>query len=199
MTNLLTNTLPDGSPTSTIRQYPDLYQDIPIPSKRFPYFTALSDRMRTLENLQHYLLDSFHSHTMQVLYAEISEIYPTLEREPLKQDVHALLDCAGIDNWDGEGAVALDRETVGIAQALVDRLPSYVSRPDVAATPHGEVDFDWVVDRDAMLTVSATPSKDIVFAGLFNGARLNGREPWDGSLPHFVRCCFERLHAVSSK
>ena len=136
---------------------------------------------------------------IQVLESEIGEIYPTLEREPLKHDVQALLDYAGIDNWDGEGAVALGRETVGIAQALVDRLPSYVSRPDVAATPHGEVDFDWIVDRNAMLTVSATPSKDIVFAGLFNGARLNGREPWDGSIPHFVRCCFERLHAISSK
>ena len=44
----------------------------------------------------------------------------------------------------------------------------------MAATPHGEVDFDWVIDRSVMLTVSVGPSKEIAFAGLFHGARLNG-------------------------
>ena len=118
---------------------------------------------------------------------------PAIERESWKREVSSLLSEAGEANWDGEGALALDAETVEIAIELVDRFPLYTTRPDVAATPHGEVDFDWVVNREVMLTVSVCPSKKIVFAGLFFGARLSGSEPWSGDLPHFVNCCFERL------
>ncbi len=120
-------------------------------------------------------------------------LYWNAERELLKQEVYVLLKKAGEGNWDGEEALALNEETVAIAQDLIDRFPPYTTRPEVAATPHGEVDFDWIIDREAMLTVSVCPSKEIVFAGLFHGARLNGSEPWSGVLPHFVTCCFERL------
>ena len=118
---------------------------------------------------------------------------PLFERESWKREVNSLLNEAGEANWDGEGALALDAETVEIAMDLVDRFPRYATRPDVAATPHGEVDFDWVVNKEVMLTISVCPSKEIVFAGLFLGARLSGSEPWRGVLPHFVNCCFERL------
>ena len=67
---------------------------------------------------------------------------------------------AGTEDWDGEGALALAPETADLAQKLIDEFPPHVSRPDVNATPHGEVDFDWVIDRDVMLTVSVGPSKE---------------------------------------
>lgn len=121
------------------------------------------------------------------------------DRESLKQEVYDLIEEAGIGNWDGEGALALAPETVAVAQELIDHFPSYVVRPDVAATPHGEVDFDWIVSQDVMLTVSVCPSGEIAFAGLFHGARLNGREPWMGALPQFVGCCFERLREFQSQ
>ena len=116
-----------------------------------------------------------------------------VEREALKAEVYDLLKEAGTENWDGEGALALGIDTVAVAQKLVDKLPSHVRKPDVAATPHGEVDFDWVINSDVMLTVSVGPLNEIAFAGFFRGARLNGREPWTGILPQFVNCCFERL------
>ena len=118
---------------------------------------------------------------------------PDTDRESLKQEIYGLIEEAGTENWDGEGALALAPETVAVAQKLIDHFPSYVARPDVAATPHGEVDFDWIVSQDVMLTISVCPSGEIAFAGLFRDARLNGREPWTGALPQFVSCCFERL------
>ena len=119
--------------------------------------------------------------------------YPDEERTSLKHEVHGLLKDAGTKDWDGEGALALAPETADLAQKLIDEFPPHIGRPDIAATPHGEVDFDWVIDRNLMLTVSVGPSKKIAFAGLFHGARLNGCEPWEGMLPQFVNCCFERL------
>ncbi len=119
--------------------------------------------------------------------------YPAEERTSLKREVHSLLEDAGTEGWNGEGALALAPETVDIAQKLIDEFPSLVGKPNVNATPHGEVDFDWVIARNVMLTVSVGPSKEIAFAGLFPGARLNGCEPWEGTLPQSVNYCFERL------
>ena len=124
--------------------------------------------------------------------------YPDEERDSLKREVRNLLEDAGTEGWDGEGALALAPETTGLAQKLIDEFPPHIGRPDIAATPHGEVDFDWVIDRNVMLTVSVGPSKEIAFAGLFHGARLNGCEPWEGMLPQFVHCCFERLREAQN-
>ena len=124
---------------------------------------------------------------------------PYADRESIKQEVYDLIGEAGAENWDGEGALALDIKTVEIAQKLVDKFPDHVIRPDVAATPHGEVDFDWITSQEVMLTVSVCPSGEIAFAGLFQDTRLNGREPWMGSLPKFVGCCFERLREAQNQ
>lgn len=116
----------------------------------------------------------------------------------LKKEIGDLLEEAGVDNWDGEGATALDEDTVLTARMVVDELPNYAGRPDVSATPHGEVDFDWVKRQDLMLTVSVGPGgKEIAFAGLFYGARLSGHDSWTGKLPRTVHCCFERLRDCS--
>ena len=135
---------------------------------------------------------------MESYYTDTTSEYPNEERVSLKREVHGLLENAGIEDWDDEGVLALAPETVAVAQKLIDQFPPHVSRPDVNATPHGEVDFDWVIDRDVMLTISVGPSKEIAFAGLFHGARLNGYEPWEGMLPQFVYYCFERLREAQN-
>ena len=128
----------------------------------------------------------------------LTHMYPDTKRASLKREVHDLLEDAGTEDWDGEGALALAPETVDIAQKLIDEFPAQVGRPDVNATPHGEVDFDWVIDQDVMLTVSVGPSKEIAFAGLFHGARLNGCELWEGTLPQVVNYCFKRLREAQN-
>ena len=121
---------------------------------------------------------------------------PSARRASLREDVLSLRRKAGKDDWDGEGAARLEDETVALAQELIDRFPDDAVLSeflDVDVTPHGEVDFDWAVDRSTMLTVSALYSRGIVFSGLFHGTRVRGCEPWRGALPPFVQFCFERL------
>ena len=174
-----------------------------------PQVLGIDDRFNPLADpeLMQHLLESLHRRLVSAI-AGFDFFEPKLagiqvigtsgagrnaRRESLKRELYSLLGEAGKENWDGEGALALSEVTVAIAMDLVDRLPLYTTKPEVAATPHGEVDFDWVIDRETMLTVSVCPSKEIAFAGLFHGARLNGSEPWSGFLPHFVNCCLERL------
>ena len=121
------------------------------------------------------------------------EVNRLLERESLKQEVNRLLESAGEENWDGEGALAITRSLVEIAHEVIEQLPVYAGKPDVEATPHGEIDFDWVVDQNTMLTVSVAAPKVIAFAGTFPEARLKGEAEWTGELPHFVECCLKQI------
>ena len=121
------------------------------------------------------------------------ELHLHPDREAIKEEVRSLLDHAGEDDWDGEGAQAISPETVDVAEGLANSLPAGIDKPMISATPHGEVDFDWSLSRDVMLTVSVGPSGDVVFAGLFDETELNGKEPWKGDLPQFIICCLERL------
>lgn len=118
-------------------------------------------------------------------------------REQLRQKIDELLETAGVENWDSEGALAVKQETVEIAKQLIGYFPDDIEKPDVEATPRGEVDFDWILSREAMLTVSVGPSGDITFVGSFRSVDFHGTEPWTGQLPCFVHCGFEQLRSLS--
>ena len=114
--------------------------------------------------------------------------------ESLKQEVYALLEKHGTEDWDGEGALPLSTGTVDLAQRLVDGFPQYLGKPDISASPQGEVDFDWATPDMQMLTVSVCPSNEVAFAALFNDTLLSGTAQWNDNIPRFVQSCFERLH-----
>ena len=168
---------------NTTAENPNLVRDVLKPSASGRFFVDLDEAF----------LELFKLTVSKRFLGLYPAKHPNSERDILKREVCSLLEKAGTENWDGAGALELQKDTVDIAQELIDQLPPHADRPDIAATPHGEVDFDWVVDRNVMLTISVTPSKEIAFAGLFDNARLTGRELWRGKLPHFANCWFERL------
>ena len=115
----------------------------------------------------------------------------------LQQEVHDLLTKHSVENWDGEGALPLSPKTVAIAQELASLFPDGLEKPEVSASPQGDVDFDWATSENEFLTVGVCPPDEIVFAALFKEARLSGSEPWQGKLPRFVQSCFERISESS--
>lgn len=126
------------------------------------------------------------------------EELPNQWRISIKAEVDDLINEAGVENWDGEGAIPLNRETVELAKEIVDRLPHDIGKPDVDATAHGEVDFSWIIDKNVMFIISVGSEKEIVFVGLFHGTHIKGNETWNGILPEFVDCCFERLRKAQN-
>ena len=97
-------------------------------------------------------------------------------------------------DWDGENADPLSKSTVRVACKIAAYFPDRVPT-DINATPHGEVDFDWVVDSTTMLTVSVgpPPKHKIAYAAIFDGGRVSGQASWRGTLPRLIRCCFHQL------
>ena len=112
----------------------------------------------------------------------------------LQGQITGLLEHHGYHDWDGEDADPLAESTVKVACEVAELFPRIVPT-DISATPHGEVDFDWVVDRETMLTVSVGPptKHEIAYAAIFNGGRVSGQELWVGSLPRMILCCFHKL------
>ena len=170
------------------------YEQIPASAaSRFLIDMAMSRWLTSakLPNLTHWVIED----KIQPIDAGSwpKERFGEKEREAVKDEIDALLQCSGEENWDDDGALPLDRNTVEVAKDVVDEFPSHIMPPDVAVTPHGELDFDWVVAREVMLTISIGPLKEVAFSGLFPGTRLKGRQMWSGALPAFVEYCFEQL------
>ena len=131
----------------------------------------------------------------------LAEIDSTIERNlgdeygrNLQSRITDLLKHHRHQDWDGEDADPLSEDTVSVACKIAACFPDRVPT-DVNATPHGEVDFDWVVNRKTMLTVSVGPPPKhiIAYAAIFDGERVSGQATWSGTLPRLIRCCFRQL------
>ena len=114
------------------------------------------------------------------------------EKEILKQQVDKVLKTYGEENWDGEGALPILPQTAEIAKNVVEHFPiigpSHL--PDVGPTPHGEIDFDWLISKNMMLTVGVNSEGVISYAGILEIVK---NQEWDSKLPLDVLAWFEVL------
>ena len=134
------------------------------------------------------------------IYSQAADtLLDTEELKKIGEQVRHLLEIAGEDNWDGEGAQALDPETAKIANEMAAQLPAGIGEPDVTATPQGEVDFDWIVSSTNMMTISACPTQEVAFAAMFENARARDRIGWDGRFPVLLSACLDMLKAAFSE
>ena len=117
------------------------------------------------------------------------------EKEVLKQQVDNVLKTYGEENWDGEGALPILPETAEIAKSVVEHFPIEGSRhlPDVGPTPHGEIDFDWLISKNMMLTVGVNSKGVISYAGILEIVK---NQEWDSKLPPDVLAWFAALKEI---
>ena len=148
------------------------------------------------------LYHAYHAHDKaKGSWLATAMVHPTQRASRVVQDyivkeLNSVSEYAIQENWDNDGALAVSEETLKKARELAILFPIKIEeleKPVVSATPHGEIDFDWAVAHDVMLTISIEPTGNIVFAGMFGDVQASGRYEWTGSLPHFVECCFGQL------
>ena len=121
-----------------------------------------------------------------------------MDRLLLKDKVFELQNVASSANWDGEGAVPLSRKTVSYATQFVDRLPETLPQPDVGASPHGMIDFEWTLSRETMLSVSMCPDGTIAFAALFPGEKTRSSAVWSEEIPDSLKAALKRLQQATT-
>jgi len=90
---------------------------------------------------------------------------------------------AQLDGWDGDGSVAVARETLQVARELVDGLPTAYRTPEISAEPDGHIELIWRVNSRRILTVSVDASGLLHWAALIGDEDPRGTCNFDGQTP----------------
>ena len=119
-------------------------------------------------------------------------------RRLLIDQVDAVAREAGDYGWDGADGVAVAAAVVSNAKRLIVVFPLLGVLPELAATEHGEIRFDWAPSTTCTLTLTVGAASQIAFGGLFGDTLVSGNEPWESDLPQLVQCCFEQLRSYEA-
>ena len=115
--------------------------------------------------------------------------------------IKKLLETAGKKNWDGEDADPVSQSAVDAALKVAAKLTDSVETPEIAADPHGNVEFDWNLENGTMFTISVGHSGEIAISGLNPGkARLRGlEEKSEGDSVYLLLCGLNWLVEMNGK
>ena len=94
--------------------------------------------------------------------------------DDLYTEIDDILQRAGKEDWDGEGAVAITQQTADTARYLADFFLSSNINPDVSESPYGEIDFDFQLSKNESFTISAF-REEVVFSATFREVQKYGR------------------------
>lgn len=100
--------------------------------------------------------------------------------------VDQLLDAfheASTDGWDGEGSIAVSRETLSLARELVESLPTGFRTPEISAEPDGHIHLEWFINNRRVLGVSVNPDGRLHWAALIGDEDPRGTCRFDGQPP----------------
>lgn len=88
-------------------------------------------------------------------------------------------------DWDGYGAVPVDRRACEIAREIIRLLPETETPPDIGADPDGEVGFEWIIETRWRFSFSISGEGRLSYAGLFGRSKAHGVDFFHGENP----CC----------
>lgn len=100
------------------------------------------------------------------------------------------------DNWDDQGAIALNPEALIECLGFLELYPSDLPLPEPVPEPDGAIALEWYVSPSRIFTISLTGEQRIAFAGkLGNGNRIHGIEEFNGELSPFILESIRRISA----
>lgn len=91
----------------------------------------------------------------------------------------------------------LNQDTIDIAKAVADSLPLFAPEPDsVYPTDLGDIDFEWVISKDNMLSLEISQDGEIIHSKI---SKTRGTEKWNGKLPSVISRWFEDLQVYLNR
>jgi len=88
------------------------------------------------------------------------------EKLALIEQLRALKSDCAIEDWDGNGALALNPAALGTAQDLILELPDGFPLPECAPEPDGSISLDWIISRHRLFSLSVGGSDRLACAWL---------------------------------
>ena len=72
-------------------------------------------------------------------------------------------------------------------------VPTIFPAPSVGVDADGEISLEWHGAPGSLLSISVSPSAELVYAGIFGSARVSGREPFAARFPTVLLSQLQRL------
>ncbi|MBK8305009.1 MAG: hypothetical protein WBC19_01760 [Pyrinomonadaceae bacterium] len=95
--------------------------------------------------------------------------------------IRELADEYGMDDWDGEGALAIEALSLWNTEALVRSFPNDLPLPEFAPEPDGAISLDWIQSRHRMFSLSIGAKNRLAYAWIDGTNRGRGVANFDGS------------------
>lgn len=97
------------------------------------------------------------------------------------------------ENWDGHGALAVSRATLGHAGRLIDSLPLGTPLPSVGVEPDGQVTLEWYRDPKWTLSVSVSSEGRLFYSALFDSDDPRGSSRFVDQVPRTILDFIKRV------
>ncbi|MEI7732811.1 MAG: hypothetical protein WCO56_24780 [Verrucomicrobiota bacterium] len=101
-----------------------------------------------------------------------------------KSDAISRLNCVARDcstqDWDGNGANAINPLSIMIAEQFVRMLPDGMPLPDFSPDPDGSISLDWIQSRNRLFSLSIGNSSRLAYAWLDGADKGHGVALFDG-------------------
>lgn len=92
----------------------------------------------------------------------------------------SVADECSAENWDGEGAYAVEPWAVRTAERFIRVLPEALPMPEAVPEPDGSIGLDWTVSRHQNLSVSFGSGLRLAYAWLDGADRGHAVARFDG-------------------
>ena len=125
--------------------------------------TAASSEARALQQSAVQVVDSF----------ERSEALFGAKSEEITRLWELANECANAD-WDGYGAVPIDKSAVFNAVAFIRAMPVGLTLPEFAPEPDGSISLDWIESRTRVFSISFSSRDRLAYAWLDGSDRGHG-------------------------
>ena len=115
--------------------------------------------------------------------SDVSIDFISPEKDQLFSELREIeKECSEV-NWDGEGAMLVDRMTIEQAENFISALPEDIPLPEVAPDPDGEIAFDWIWDKGHTLSLSISPTGSLAYAWIDGEEKGHATSSFYGKMP----------------
>jgi hypothetical protein len=109
------------------------------------------------------------------------------------EKLYELAESCRLENWDGQGAIAVGQETFRQAYRFIEALPLGSIPPSLGVEPDGQITLEWYKSTRKTLSISISPEGDLHYSAIVGLSKSYGTEAFFGEIPKPI---FELLNRV---
>ncbi|MFN7309743.1 MAG: hypothetical protein ACK5T0_00030 [Vampirovibrionales bacterium] len=145
-----------------------------------------------------------HSRNFSLSYQRTSQETETLtkklsmllssEYEQFRLDLEEVKKSCSMENWDGYGALPLNKTSVFLAERFIKSRPSDLPYPKLCPEPDGDLGMDWTINQHQLaLSIDEKGLLSYAYIHPHNG-RSRGSMKYDGlRIPNVIKAYFDLM------